>query len=311
MALKGRTVIEEFLEWGEEMTGSTFYKDYKNNEELRKSFNELATLVFGLNFEDWYKKGYWNNRYIPFSYADGGKVIANVSVNLLDFVINGENKRAIQIGTVMTHPDYRNRGLSASLMNKVLEEFESSYDFMYLFANQNVLDFYPKFGFQSVNEYQFSMIYSPIQSDTIGIRKLDGNNSDDLNFVYKIASERVPVSNLFGTLNTHGILMFYCIYVFKNDIYYVEDEDAIVIFKAEGKQIDLFDIVSKKEVSIHNILSKITNSDTNRIVFHYTPNYKGGDTQRDIFNGDDVLFVKTSGTNHFPLQVKHPITSQA
>lgn len=293
------------------MTGLTFYKDYKNNEEIRKSFNELATLVFGLNFEDWYKKGYWNNHYIPFSYVVGAKVIASVSVNLLDFVINGEKKRAIQIGTVMTHPDYRNRGLSASLMNKVLEEYENNYDFMYLFANQSVLDFYPKFGFQSVNEYQFSMAYSPIESDTTGIRKLDGSNKDDLNFIYKTASERVPVSNLFGTQNTHGLLMFYCIYVFKNDIYYLEDEDAIVIFKTKGKQIDLFDIVSKKEVCIDNILSKITNSDTNKIIFHYTPNYKGIYTQSDIFNGDGVLFVKTSGSNHFPLQVKHPITSQA
>ncbi len=243
------------------MTGVWFYKDYKNNEELRKIFNELATLIFGLNFESWYKKGYWNNRYIPFSYAEGDKVIANVSVNLLDFV--------------------------------------------------NVLDFYPKFGFQSVNEYQFSMVYSPIQTDTTGIRKLDSSNIDDLNFIYKTAFERVHVSNLFGTQNTHGLLMFYCIYVFANDIYYIEDEDAIVIFKAEGKQIDIFDIVSKKEVSIDNILSKITNSDINKIAFHYTPNYKGIDTQSDIFDGDDVLFVKSSGSNHFPLQVKLPITSQA
>jgi len=41
------------------MAELTFYKDYKNNEELRKSFNDLATLVFGLSFEDWYQKGYW------------------------------------------------------------------------------------------------------------------------------------------------------------------------------------------------------------------------------------------------------------
>ncbi|WP_430541067.1 hypothetical protein [Sporosarcina thermotolerans] len=30
----------------------------------------------------------------------------------------------------MTHPDYRNRGLSKSLMNKVLEEYEHTYDFV-------------------------------------------------------------------------------------------------------------------------------------------------------------------------------------
>jgi hypothetical protein len=28
-----------------------YMKDYKNDEYLRKSFNELATMVFGINFE--------------------------------------------------------------------------------------------------------------------------------------------------------------------------------------------------------------------------------------------------------------------
>ena len=166
------------------MAELTFYKDYKNNEELRKSFNDLATLVFGLSFEDWYQKGYWNNRYIPFSYVEEEKVIANVSVNLLDFVIEGEKKRAIQIGTVMTYPAYRNRGLAASLLNKVLKEYENQYDYFYLFANQNVLGFYPKFGFTAVDEYQFSMNYSKSYTDKKGIRKLDGNNCDDLSFIY-------------------------------------------------------------------------------------------------------------------------------
>ncbi|MFD2681734.1 GNAT family N-acetyltransferase [Bacillus seohaeanensis] len=293
------------------MNGLTLLKDYKSNEKLRKSFNELATSVFGINFEEWYQKGYWNNRYIPFSYVDGTKVVANVSVNILDFVIDSERKKAIQIGTVMTHPDYRNRGLSRSLMNKVLEAYENNYDFMYLFANQNVLEFYPKFGFTSVKEYQFSMEYSPSQSDLTGIHKLDGNKMEDLQFIYKFASERIPVSQAFGTQNSQGLLMFYCVYVFPNTIYYLEKEEAIVIFEQEDKQLNIFDIVSKREVKIDTILAKITNSDSNKIVFHYTPDYKGLDIQSDIFNGDDVLFVKTKANNQFPLQIKHPLTSRA
>ena len=74
----------------------------KDNEKLRKSFNELAALVFGIHFEEWYQRGYWTNRYIPFIFAEGDKVVANVSVNVLDFVINGERKKAIPLGTVMS-----------------------------------------------------------------------------------------------------------------------------------------------------------------------------------------------------------------
>ncbi|MED4018833.1 GNAT family N-acetyltransferase [Sutcliffiella cohnii] len=288
-----------------------FIKDYKNDKKLRKSFNELTTMVFGINFEEWYTLGFWNERYLPFSYVDEGKVVANVSVNVLDFVIDGQKKRALQIGTVMTHPDYRNRGLSANLMNKVLSEYENKYDFMYLFANQTVLNFYPKFGFKSVNEYQYSMNYSPSNVATTGIRKLNGNNVDDLHFIYQFASQRVPVSQTFGTENTQSILIFHCMYVFHQDIYYLEGEDAIVIYKKDKNQIDIFDIITKNDVDIDAILSKICDEETTKIVFHYTPDYQGLHIEREIANGSDVLFVRENDNNHFPLQMKHPVTSQA
>lgn len=288
-----------------------FLKDYKSDEKLRKSFNGLATKVFGIDFERWYQQGFWSNRYIPFSYADGDKVVANVSVNVLNLVIDSERKSAIQIGTVMTHPEYRKRGLSANLMNKVLEEYENKYDFMYLFANQTVLDFYPKFGFKSVEEYQFSMKFSSSQSIDTEIRKLNGNSSEDINFIFNFASNRVPVSHLFGTENSQELLMFYCINVFIYDIYYLEREDVIVIFKKEDKKIDIFDIISRTEINIDDILSNITDKDINKIVFHFTPDYKGLITKCDIFKGSDVLFVRTNGNNHFPAQIKHPLTSQA
>lgn len=287
------------------------YKDYKHHEKLRTSFNELAFSIFGINFEEWYQKGYWKERYIPYSFVDGGRVIANVSVNLLDFVVEGEKKRAIQIGTVMTHPDYRNRGLSAKLMNHILKEYENQYDFMYLFANQTVLDFYPKFGFQRASEVQFSIDYIPSNPNVTGLKKLDGNNKNDLAFIYKMTSDRVPVSNKFGTLNTEGLSMFYSIYVFPEDIYYVEDEDAIVIFTKVDNQLDIFDIVSRKEVKIENIFSKITSKNTKRIIFHYTPDYPEIVMQSEVFHGDDVLFVRTSDGQHFPNNVKHPITAKA
>ena len=34
-------------------------KNYKDNDALRKSFNELAMKTFDISFEDWYQNGYW------------------------------------------------------------------------------------------------------------------------------------------------------------------------------------------------------------------------------------------------------------
>ncbi|GAE29434.1 GNAT family N-acetyltransferase [Alkalihalobacillus hemicellulosilyticus] len=293
------------------MSKITFYKDYKDNEKLRNSFNELAMSVFGIHFEDWYQNNYWKHRYIPYSYVQNDHVIANISVNQVDLIINNEKKRAIQIGTVMTHPDYRNRGLSGSLMNKVLEEYKNKSDFIYLFSNNNVLDFYPKFGFKPVHEYQFSMECLVDSTEVNTFRKLDGTSVEDLHFIYHFALERIPVSKRFSTANTQELLMYYCIYVFNNHIYYLQDEQAIVIFRQEGHQLDIFDIVSKKEVNINKILSTISNQNTKKIVFHYTPDYQAVNLKREILNEDDLLFVKTNGNEEFPSYIKHPITSQA
>ena len=40
-------------------------KNYQNDDKLRSSLNKLAEKTFKLNFENWYKSGYWRNNYIP------------------------------------------------------------------------------------------------------------------------------------------------------------------------------------------------------------------------------------------------------
>lgn len=100
--------------------------DYKDDEVLRKSFNALAIETFakGLDFEPWYQEGYWNNRYICYSFVDDNQVVSNVSANRMVICEDGVLKEAIQIGTVMTHPDYRKRGLASKLIHRVLEDLD-------------------------------------------------------------------------------------------------------------------------------------------------------------------------------------------
>lgn len=86
-------------------------KGYRDDAALRGSFNALAIRTFAIDFEDWYQNGYWTDKYNPYSVIIDGKVVSNVSVNTTDFEIDGQKKRYIQLGTVMTDEAYRNRGL--------------------------------------------------------------------------------------------------------------------------------------------------------------------------------------------------------
>lgn len=128
-------------------------KNYRDNENLRHSFNELAEQTFGLSFEGWYRSGYWRENYIPYSIVDADRVVANVSVNITDMRMEGKLRRLIQLGTVMTEESCRNQGLIRRLMQEIEADYGARADGMYLFANDGVLDFYPRFGFRPVKEY--------------------------------------------------------------------------------------------------------------------------------------------------------------
>ncbi|WCK55174.1 hypothetical protein PP175_04080 [Aneurinibacillus sp. Ricciae_BoGa-3] len=128
---------------------------------------------------------------------------------------------------------------------------------------------------------------------TVGV-KLDGNNDEVLAFIYKFASQRIPVSSYFGTDNSVDVLMFYCVHVFSQDIYYLDQERAIVIYKQEENELHLFDIISQSPIDIHDILVNISGKDTTKIVFHFTPDYQNISTEKNTFHGNEVLFMKVA-----------------
>ncbi|WP_226669543.1 GNAT family N-acetyltransferase [Metabacillus litoralis] len=294
------------------MTNLLFLKGYQNDQKFRDSFNELAQSTFGINFERWYVEGFWTNRYVPYSFFYHGKVIANASINKIDLVMNGELKKAIQIGTVMTHPDYRNQGLSRDLLNKILEEYKSDVDLFYLYANESVLNFYPKFGFEKVEEQLFSIKFQAnITSRKTSIKKLDGNNTTDILFIYEFAKKKKLHSLRFSTVNTEELIMFYAMYVFPNNIIYLDHVKSIVFYEMEGSILHLYDVISLQNVNIADILEIIGNEKTLEVIFYFTPNEITSDYNSRTFIGNETLFMKKQKNIQIPDKFKHPILSQA
>ena len=256
------------------MNSFKLISDYKNQDKYRKSFNELAKKTFGIDFENWYEKGFWDEKYICYSYVDGDKVISNISANDMTVIVNGEEKKAIQLATVMTDPDYRNRGLAEDLMTYVLDKYDKNYDLIYLSANKNVLNFYPKFGFKLRNETSYTLPIDEKSIKNCKIRSLDISNKNDLDTILKLEENRKPVSKQLGIKNSRHILMFYLVNVFGNDIYYIEDEAVIVIYTIEGDTLHLFDVISTEEFNLKRIVNKIAINGISRVVFHFMPDLK-------------------------------------
>ena len=277
----------------------------QHNDPLRSSFNALARESFGIDFEAWYQKGYWTQRYCAYCLVDHETVVANASANLIPFMVDDERKLGVQIGTVMTHKDHRGQGLSRYLIEKILGEFEKEADFIYLFANDEVLEFYPRFGFVKAKEFQISYVRNhdhtldvenmrdsehhlrPIESDTIEDQEKDITSSDavkeSLSFDKYDMSLKKNEDRFFravvGTrphsrlqmMNNPALIMFYTTSFMSNMIYYETKEQIYIIMEHEGDQLVIHDVFGKKAIDWQGILASLIKDDTREILFQFTP----------------------------------------
>ncbi|MGG1662072.1 GNAT family N-acetyltransferase [Brevibacillus sp. NRS-1366] len=296
------------------MSNYQFISDYKQIEKYKESFLELATQIFELDFKEWNNKSCWNDNYICYSYVDGDQIIANASITKMVVTSYGKEYKVIQVGTVMTHPDYRQQGLSAKLMNHIINKYEKDYDYIYLFANNTVLDFYPKFGFEKVQESSFSLKVADLKKQVVQkstLRKLDVDDESDFELMKEFAVERIPVSSRLGVKDSEGLLMFFLILVFRDAIYYIEEEEAIVLFEQEDNQLHVFDIVSKKPIDLEIVVNHLVSDATEVVHFYFMPDSDNENIQSALITEtDDTLFVRPV----LKEEVKHllmPLTSHA
>ncbi|MBP2966648.1 GNAT family N-acetyltransferase, partial [Acinetobacter baumannii] len=148
-------------------------KDIRDEVILRQSFTQLAEKTFGINFEDWYQAGYWEDNYKTYSIVINSEVVANVSVTVSELIIGQKVYKTAQLGTVMTAEKFRGKGLSKKLIEYIIEEYQDEVDFIYLYANEQVLSFYPKFGFKRVDELCIEIDINSVQLIENKMEKID------------------------------------------------------------------------------------------------------------------------------------------
>ena len=161
-------------------------ENYRDNEILRNEFHTFISKIFsGISFVEWHLKGFWTESYLPCSILESNKIIANVSATFMNILINNKKRKAVQLGALGTLPEYRKQGLSQKLMNHILEKYEDKVDLIFLFANESVLDFYPKFGFRKEIQSIF-IAENNIPKPAFSARKLKLENDADYQLLQKL-----------------------------------------------------------------------------------------------------------------------------
>ena len=242
--------------------------NYASDPEKMAGLDELGMRIFGISFVKWKEQGLLGDNYIPYSFFSDGKVISNVSANLYTAQIYDKTYEVVQIGTVMTDPDYRGQGLAARLMRELLSNYYRENTLLFLFANASVLAFYPKFGFVRSGQKRYVFDADALRevSRENTFRKLDWAISADRELFMRIASDRTPISRQFGLQGSSSPRMIYLTDdAYNQSLYYSESRDIAVCMSVEKEQITVHDIFLRKGRSVLSV------SETNQILADLLP----------------------------------------
>lgn len=261
---------------------------FRDDNRLRERFNQLTRKVYGFDFEGWYQHGCWGEKYIPYALLQGDEMVSNVSISMIDFLVDGEKRTFIQIGTVMTDPDKRHQGLNQLLLERVLQDWRGKCDLIYLFANNTVLDFYPKFGFRRIEQWQCAKQLMARDSDYT-VTKLDMSLPENKQLLHKKINISAAVSKLSMIHNASLVLFYYTVFLAQN-VYLVDELNTLAIADFEGDVMYLQDVYSECDVALDEVITALASDAVNKVVLGFTPvDSDAYDTNMLI--PDDVLFV--------------------
>lgn len=269
-------------------------KHYRDNAALRRSFNELAEATFGLNFENWYQNGFWCDNYEPYSVVENGKVVANVSLNRTDMLVKGQRKRLYQLGTVMTAKGYRNRGYIRAIM-KEIEKDTIDADGVYLFANDSVVEFYPKFGFVPSMEHVYSKVVNNAGESKMRQVPMDGPESWQK---LRRAMETSTFPTACRMVDNEELIFFYVSQFMQACVYYSEVLGAWVIAELEEGELLIHNVFSANAVTLDQVIAAF-GGEVKTVTLGFAPADTEGWTCRELPQEDCHFFVKGEAFRDF------------
>jgi len=234
-----------------------------NDKEYQYKLNNLLKDIF-FDFMFWYDLNLWDENYESYSIVDKDEIVSNICVYKTHIIFNGKRYSALSVGAVATKKEYRGRGLAGTLMKHIIEKYDNVP--MYLSANDNVVNFYPKFGFRRV--YEKLPVCECAVNNHIRPNKLSYDDPRVWNYVYN----RVNFSKKLDCLNSVSINIFHIYWGYLRDcIYEIPEIDTMVIARQNGEVLKLIGVFSLKDICFSELTRYLPFTGVKRIEFGFMP----------------------------------------
>lgn len=243
---------------------------------LQGAFCRYVRRVFPeIGFEQWIALGGWSDaRYRCVALADGDEIVANVSLTRMALLIEGRPQVGVQLGAVGVVPPWRGRGLARRVMEAALAQVGSD-ELVFLFANQDVLGFYPRFGFRQIAEhiFGFDALLTPAGAP---LPRLAIGQSSHRALLARLSKLAKPVATTFGATDYGHVVLWYWMNFYPDCLYYSADDDAIVVAEQQGSSLRVLDVIAAQSIDLLSLLPRIVRGQgVRRVELGFSPDSYG------------------------------------
>jgi len=245
-----------------------------------------------LDFGTWYHRRGWTPAYALHAVADGGELLAAVGVMRATAVVAGQEHRGAQLGAVGVVPEARGRGLMRVLLGSVLARLEREVELLHLYANETVLDFYPRLGFRRVEEtdFEFAVTLAPGPTPAPWLDLDDANGRAAW---LKACAGALPPTERFGMRGYGPAALWHASVLHPRAVRVLAEGEVYAVAVQRGDTLHLLDLAAPRRFNLLPVLPALLEAPIARVRFGFCPE-RWCAAARPTGPHDDALFVRTA-----------------
>jgi hypothetical protein len=185
-------------------------------------------------------------------------------------VVGGRELRGVQLGAVGCLPEQRGRGLMRQLLDRVLEEMTPQADLLMLFANEEVLDFYPRFGFRPVPESTFEVSLAA-RPATDPAPRLDLADAHERAAWLGARAVAPSPCERFGALDYGAIALWHATNFYSHCVRSLGEQGAWVVAQQKDDLLTVLDVAAVGAFDLVAAIPRLIDAPISRVRFGFSP----------------------------------------
>jgi predicted N-acetyltransferase YhbS len=252
----------------------------------------------------WRDRGGWTQHYEVFALIDDGKIVSTIGRSRMQLVIHGETQTGYQLGAVATHAEHRGRGHARQLMGWVIDELDTPDQPMILFANNSVLNFYPRFGFRHVPRRR-STAQIVIEPSGIPAVRCDLSSAAERARLAKLCARAQPIRGPLAAHNYYWILLWN-LTCGPAIAFWLSEFDAVIAASIVQDRLIVHDVIAPQPIDLKVVIPTLIAQPIRELEFMFDPDDWWPTANHAALDDTDARLFVRGGTTALAGPVQFP-----